>query len=101
MILRIEQMLYRKKPSSIVHISKLHSKGSRLSDGIEPAPLGFHEETDLPEWVRAKLAVLYMRDFDHPLEDIPGVGVRTGRYVYLIYTDDEGTDHGDDAREAS
>jgi hypothetical protein len=94
MILRVEQQKLRGKPSSVMHVVKHEAKGKTEWDYLNNK---FIEEADLPEWVRNKLAVLSMRDFSWPLEDIPGVGVRTGRYIYLIYTDDEGIDNGDDA----
>jgi hypothetical protein len=43
----------------------------------------------LPEKIRNKLAVLMMRSYDPPTEDIQGIGRRIDKYTFWVYVGDE------------
>lgn len=59
-----------------------------------------HHINKLPSWMRRKLAVLKMRSYEPPTEDIPEIGQRISKYIFWIYPNEGGTD-GDDAGEKS
>ena len=49
----------------------------------------------LPEWLRKKLAVLQMRSYVPPTEDIPEIGMRISRWEFWVYIN-EGEQDGND-----
>ncbi len=57
-----------------------------------------HHINKLPSWMRRKLAVLKMRSYEPPTEDIPEIGRRINKYTFWVYPS-EGD--GDDAGEKS
>lgn len=59
-----------------------------------------HRIDKLPKWMIGKLAVLKMRSYDPPTEDIPEIGRRISKYTFWVYTSEGDTD-GDDAGEES
>tara|TARA_R100001460_G_scaffold107966_1_gene157792 strand:+ start:2861 stop:3199 length:339 start_codon:yes stop_codon:yes gene_type:complete len=59
-----------------------------------------HHINNLPSWMRRKLAVLKMRSYDPPTEDIPEIGQRISKYIFWIYPNEGHTD-GDDTGEKS
>ncbi len=59
-----------------------------------------HHINNLPSWMRRKLAVLKMRSYDPPTEDIPDIGRRISKYTFWVYPSEEDTD-GDDTGEKS
>jgi len=59
-----------------------------------------HHINKLPSWMRRKLAVLKMRSYEPPTENIPEIGQRISKYIFWIYPNEGGTD-GDDAGEKS
>ena len=59
-----------------------------------------HHINKLPSWMRRKLAVLKMRSYEPPTEDIPEIGRRINKYTFWVYPSEGDTD-GDDAREKS
>lgn len=59
-----------------------------------------HHINNLPSWMRRKLAVLKMRSYDPPTEDIPEIGQRISKYIFWIYPNEGDTD-GDDPGEKS
>ena len=59
-----------------------------------------HHINKLPSWMRRKLAVLKMRSYEPPTENIPEIGQRISKYIFWIYPNEGDTD-GDDAGEKS
>tara|TARA_R100000808_G_C2155357_1_gene167619 strand:+ start:5640 stop:5945 length:306 start_codon:yes stop_codon:yes gene_type:complete len=78
-----------------VFIDKVGSDTSKWDYLLTLSPCSVNK---LPKWLRRKLAVLKMRSYDPPTEDIPEIGRRMSKYLFWVYVKEGDTD-GDNARE--
>jgi hypothetical protein len=53
-----------------------------------------YADDELPEWIKAKLAIVQMLE---PMNEIPGVGRRVARNVYWLEFEEKEVRYGDNA----
>lgn len=78
----------------------IHKVGSDTSKWDYILKLDVPTVNKLPQWLRRKLAVLQMRSYDPPTEDIPDIGMRISKWEFWVYIN-EGEQDGDDPRKES